>query len=138
MLGQSVLVATAKSRGLKRRSCVQSEAEKELETESKAKKRIRISPFPMFLYFFFLAAMGFYAFVRTTWGMTGLAGGLKGYSIFVLVVELLGAINMLFYGCWLFAKPNNRDIYSQVDESVRLVATQATHTLQLHDHMFGL
>jgi hypothetical protein len=69
-----------------------------------------------------LPIAGFYAFVRVAYGMEGLNPNLKGYSFFVLVVELLGMINMLFYGCWLFAKANNKDVHARVDEQARFVS----------------
>ena len=37
----------------------------------------------------------------------------------MLCVEMLGAINMLFYGCWLFAKPVNDDVFPAPDVEVR-------------------
>jgi hypothetical protein len=98
---------------------LQSEAEEEAAGEIKAHKRIAISIFPMVLYVFFIAAAVFYAFVRVAYGMEGLNANLQAYSYFVLVVELLGMINMLFYGCWLFAKPNNKDVHARIDENVR-------------------
>ena len=41
---------------------------------------------------------------------------LQVYSYVVLVIEVMGIINMLFYGCWLFAKPNNSDVHTSDGE----------------------
>lgn len=96
---------------------VQSEYKEQREGERRAKKTVRIKLFPMLLYCFFILACGFYAYVRVLFGMGGLVTGLKVYSYIVLVIELLGALNMVFYGCWLFAKPVNDDVFPRADAS---------------------
>ena len=105
---------------------VQSEYEKAREEEVRATKSVRISILPMILYIaFFLAAL-IYAYTRVTRGMDGLILELRIYSFIVLIVELMGGVNMLFYGCWLFAKPDNTDVLNPVDEKVRCLPTSAS------------
>jgi hypothetical protein len=88
--------------------------------ESTAMRGVKISIIPMFLYFVFILAAILYCYTRIRFGMGGLYHALKSYSYFVLAVEMLGAINMLFYGCWLFAKPVNDDVFPEANELVRL------------------
>lgn len=117
--------------------CVQSEYKEQREGERRAKKMVRIKLFPMLLYCFFILAAMFYAYVRILFGMGGLVTGLKVYSYIVLVIELLGALNMVFYGCWLFAKPVNDDVFPRVDSSTvrRLLRLcHACHTCMPHMH----
>lgn len=97
--------------------CVQSEYKEQREGERRAKKMVRIKLFPMLLYCLFILAGMFYAYVRVVHGMGGLVTGLQVYSYIVLVIELMGALNMVFYGCWLFAKPVNDDVFPRVDAS---------------------
>lgn len=80
---------------------------------------VKISVVPMLLYFLFILAAILYCYTRIRFGMGGLNRPLKSYSFFVLAVEMLGAINMLFYGCWLFAKPVNDDVFPEPNELVR-------------------
>jgi hypothetical protein len=68
----------------------------------------------MILYLAFMLASGIYVYTRIMHGMDGLRLELKIYSYIVLVIEIMGIVNMLFYGCWLFAKPNNHDITPDV------------------------
>jgi hypothetical protein len=104
---------------------LQSEYEKQRETEIRAKKSIRVSLLPMLLYILFILAAGIYAYTRVAKGMDGLILELRIYSYIVLVVELMGAMNMLFYGCWLFAKPDNTDVFPiRVDK----VQTSSMHS----------
>ena len=104
-----------------RKLAMQAEFEEQLMTEERARKRLTLALWPLLLYIFFICASGFYAYARVAYGMAGLNPQLTIYSYVVLVVELLGAINMLFYGCWLFAKPDNRDIFSKLDDKARPV-----------------
>lgn len=74
----------------------------------------------MLLYVAFILAAGYYFYARITWGMGGLSPGLQSYSYFVLFVEILGAINMLFYAVWLFARPVNTDVFPPANEKGEL------------------
>lgn len=96
---------------------VQSQYKEQRESERRAKKMVRIKLFPMLLYVFFILAGMFYAYVRIIFGMGGLVTGLQVYSYIVLVIELMGGLNMIFYGCWLFAKPVNDDVFPRADAS---------------------
>ena len=98
---------------------MQAEYEEEAATSAPATKRVNVAVMPTLLYIVFLCAAAFYTYARITFGMQGLAGNLRVYSAFVLAVELLGILNMAFYGVWLFARPNNRDIWDRKDETVR-------------------
>lgn len=81
-----------------------------------SRKRVRIMVYPMILYFAFILAAGFYFYARIKHGMGGLTAGLRSYSFFVLFVEMLGAVNMIFYACWLFARPINTDVFPPANE----------------------
>jgi hypothetical protein len=85
--------------------------------ETKARRKVRVIMWPMLLYFSFILAAGYYFYTRIMFGMGGLTAPLRSYSYFVLFVEMLGAINMLFYACWLFARPVNTDVFPQVNEN---------------------
>lgn len=98
---------------------MQAEYKESKPKESRAHRGVKISVVPMFLYLAFICASIFYVYVRIRYGMGGLNDSLRSYSYFVLFVEVLGMINMLFYGCWLFAKPVNDDVFPEPDEFVR-------------------
>ena len=87
------------------------QAQEAQRKETKARKKVRVVVWPMFLYFLFILAAGYYFYTRLVHGMGGLTAPLRSYSYFVLFVEMLGAINMLFYACWLFARPINSDVF---------------------------
>lgn len=88
---------------------------RERETERRAKRMVRVKLFPMLLYISFILAWLLYAYVRVRHGMGGLTLPLVIYSYIVLFVEVLGGLNMIFYGCWLFAKPVNTDVFPPPD-----------------------
>jgi hypothetical protein len=98
-------------------TCVHLQREylKERETERCAKRLVRVKIFPMVLYIAFILAALLYCYVRIVHGMGGLTLPLIIYSSIVLFVEMLGALNMVFYGCWLFAKPVNSDVFPRPD-----------------------
>jgi endoglucanase len=95
--------------------CVQADYLRERETERRAKRMVRVKLFPMLLYICFILASLLYVYVRVRHGMGGLTPPLVIYSYVVLFVEMLGALNMVFYGCWLFAKPVNTDVFPPPD-----------------------
>lgn len=99
---------------------VQAEYNEAARKETKARKKIKIKIVPMILYFAFVLCAGFYFYTRITYGMGGLTPGLQSYSFFVLFVEMLGSINMLFYACWLFARPVNSDVFPPAMENGEL------------------
>jgi hypothetical protein len=111
---------------------MQSEAEMESKTLVRAKRTVRIKLLPMICYLAFILAALLYAYVRVVYGMGGLTLGLMIYSYIVLFVEMLGALNMLFYGCWLFAKPVNDDVFPPPDKLVRALPSHfpPLHRLQ--------
>lgn len=94
---------------------MQSDYLRERETERRAKRMVRVKLFPMLLYISFILAWLLYAYVRVRHGMGGLTLPLIIYSYVVLVVEMMGGLNMIFYGCWLFAKPVNTDVFPPPD-----------------------
>jgi hypothetical protein len=98
---------------------MQDEYETQRAGEQRARKAVRISILPMLLYLAFILAAGIYAYTRVAYGMAGLRLELIIYSYIVLVVELMGVLNMLFYGCWLFAKPDNRDTTPELNDKAR-------------------
>lgn len=97
--------------------CVQAEYNEAARKETKARRSVKIKIIPMILYFAFVLCAAFYFYTRIIYGMGGLTPGLQSYSFFVLFVEMLGAVNMLFYACWLFARPVNTDVFPPVMEN---------------------
>jgi hypothetical protein len=88
------------------------------EKEVAAKRSVRLSLIPILLYLTFMLGTVAYVYSRVRFGMGGLTLPLIIYSYILLVVELLGVMNMLFYGCWLLAKPVNDDVFPK-SEKVR-------------------
>lgn len=95
---------------------VQAQHKEAARKETVSRKRVRIMVYPMILYFAFILAAGYYFYARIVHGMGGLTPALQSYSFFVLFVEVLGAVNMLFYACWLFARPINTDVFPPANE----------------------
>jgi hypothetical protein len=95
---------------------LQAEQREAARKETVSRKRVRIVVWPMVLYFSFILSAGYYVYARIEHGMGGLTAGLRSYSYFVLFVEILGAVNMLFYACWLFARPVNTDVFPPANE----------------------
>lgn len=95
---------------------VQAQHKEAAGKETVSRKRVRIIVWPMILYFAFILAAGYYFYARIEHGMGGLTAPLRSYSYFVLFVEMLGAVNMLFYACWLFARPVNTDVFPPANE----------------------
>ena len=120
------------------RALLQEEYKEAKRKETTARRGVKISVIPMLLYFLFICAACFYVYTRVRFGMGGLQSGLRSYSFFVLFVEILGMINMLFYGCWLFAKPVNSDVFPEPDEFVRpMLAGLAERAACLFDSSEG-
>lgn len=95
---------------------VQAQHQEAVSKETTSRNRVRIMVIPMILYFTFILAACFYFYARIEYGMGGLTPPLRSYSFFVLFVEMLGSVNMLFYACWLFARPVNTDVFPPVNE----------------------
>lgn len=110
---------------------MQAEYNEAARKETKARRSVKIKIIPMILYFAFILCAGFYFYTRIIFGMAGLTPGLQSYSFFVLFVEMLGAINMLFYACWLFARPVNTDVFPPAMENGELPPLRRKYTVRV-------
>lgn len=62
-----------------------------------------------FLFGAFIVVAIAYAFFRIQYSIFPLRG-LVWYGIVVFIVEMLGAVSIMFYGVWLIAAPDNSDL----------------------------
>jgi hypothetical protein len=72
-----------------------------------------------FIFFTFIIVAGGYAFVRVRYSIAPLRD-LIWYGIVVFIIEMLGAMSIVFYGVWLIAVPDNSDIESLDPKHVKL------------------
>jgi hypothetical protein len=63
----------------------------------------------MILFFAYLLVSGGYLYTRWKYSLKGL-GSVEAYGIFVLLVEMLSIISLIFYGIWLCAKTDQGDV----------------------------
>jgi endoglucanase len=110
---------------------MQAEYQDSCRKETKALRSVRIKVWPMMLYFTFILTACFYFYARINHGMGGLSAGLQSYSYFVLFVEVLGSLNMLFYACWLFARPINDDVFPEAMANGDLPPLRRKYTVRV-------
>jgi hypothetical protein len=68
-----------------------------------------LNVFGLFVFLLYLITSALYVAARCYFSLRGL-GNLLGYGAFVLVVETLSILSLVFYGIWLCAKTSHADV----------------------------
>jgi hypothetical protein len=73
----------------------------------------------LILFLVYLLVAGGYLYTRWRYSVRGL-GQVQGYGVFVLVIETLSILSLIFYGIWLCAKTDQGDVRAVDAESNEL------------------
>ena len=97
-----------------RRGCVcrplsKADVQEEAESYKGWVRMTSVSVGGLTVFLLYLASAALYIAARCAFSLRGL-GDLMGYGVFVLVVEILSILSLIFYGIWLCARTSQADV----------------------------